>query len=194
MTFRSTYCPEQHRLRGGLRNAGLTVVLAIVLATMLAYSNAANAAMEGDRAPDWSLVSISGKNVAFPQAAGGKPSIILFWATWCPYCKALMPYLEEIRKQYESQQVQVFAINIKEDGDPVAFAADNEYDFVYLLNGDAIAERYTARYTPGLFVVDADGRIVYRRKSTELPPGRKVAEFWAERVTAELDGLLSDSE
>ncbi|MCP5091039.1 MAG: redoxin domain-containing protein, partial [Gammaproteobacteria bacterium] len=26
-----------------------------------------------------------------------QPVILLFWATWCPYCKALMPHLQSIR-------------------------------------------------------------------------------------------------
>ena len=153
----------------------------------------ASAAGEGDAAPDWSLHSLTGVDVAFPEAANGKPSIILFWATWCPYCKALMPYLEEIRRNNEQHDVQVFAINIKEDGDPAAFANQNDFEFVYLLDGEAVAERYAVRFTPGLFVVDKNGTIVFRRKSTELPPGRQVAEFWAERVTTSLNGLINDS-
>ena len=92
-----------------------------------------------------------------------------------------MPYLEEIRRNNEQHDVQVFAINIKEDGDPAAFANRNDFEFVYLLDGEAVAERYAVRFTPGLFVVDKNGTIVFRRKSTELPPGRQVAEFWAER-------------
>lgn len=105
-----------------------------------------------------------------------------------------MPYLSDIRDHYNSQGVTVFAINIKENGDPLAFAEEHPYDFVYLLDGDAIAERYSVRFTPGLFVVDADGKIVFRRKSTDLPAGREVAELWAERVTTTLDGILDDSQ
>ena len=173
------------------RNNATKILIGLLIAAIL--GSAANAATEGDLAPQWSLHSVADQLVTFPQAADGKPSVILFWATWCPYCKALMPYLSDIRDQYSSQGVTVFAINIKENGDPLAFANAHSYDFVYLLDGDAIAERYSVRFTPGLFVVDADGQIVFRRKSTDLPAGRKVAEYWAERVTTALDGILDDS-
>lgn len=164
----------------------------IVTFVALSLSLAALGAAEGDDAPSWSAQTLDGSDLAFPAAANGRPSIILFWATWCPYCKALMPYLEDIREQYEPHGVRVFAINIKEDGDPQAFAAGHDYGFVYLLNGDAIAKRYSVRFTPGLMVVDPNNKIVFRRKSTELPPGRKVAEYWAEQVTAALDKLITD--
>ena len=172
------------------RNNATTILIGLLIAAIL--GNAANAATEGDVAPQWSLHSVADQLVTFPQAADGKPSVILFWATWCPYSKAVMPYLSDIRDRYSSQGVTVFAINIKENGDPLAFAKAHSYDFVYLLDGDAIAENYSVRFTPGLFVVDADGKIVFRRKSTDLPAGSEVAELWAERVATALDGILDD--
>ncbi|MBT8078313.1 MAG: TlpA family protein disulfide reductase [Gammaproteobacteria bacterium] len=170
----------------------MRVTRVILAFAALSLSPAVPGAVEGDEAPAWSAVTFDGSDLTFPAAAAGQPSIILFWATWCPYCKALMPYLEDIREQYESHGVRVFAINIKEDDDPQAFAAGHDYEFVYLLNGDDIATRYSVRFTPGLMVVDRNNKIVFRRKSTELPPGRKVAEYWAEQVTAALDKLITD--
>lgn len=149
------------------------------------------AAAEGDVAPAWSLESPVGEPIGFPEAAAGKPSIILFWASWCPYCRALMPYLDEIREQYAPQGVRVFAINIKEDGDPALFARESGFDFVYVLDGDPVAAEYSVRFTPGLFVVNADGTIAFRRRSTELPPGREVAEYWAGRVKDALESSLA---
>lgn len=165
----------------------MAVMLAVSLTTV-----SADAAVEGDSAPDWSLRSINNTYVSFPRVADGKPAIILFWATWCPYCRALMPQLEQIRNEYEARGVKVLAINIKEDGDAAAFAAEHDFDFVYLLNGDAIAERYFVRFTPGLFIVDGNGKVVFRRKPTEMPPGSKVAEYWAGRVRTELEALFDD--
>ena len=176
-------------LKSGLRRYVPWAASAVCF-TAVVFGNPVFAATEGEVAPSWSAQSIGNGEVTFPAAADGQPSVVLFWATWCPYCKALMPYLDALRKEYEDQGVRVFAINIKEDGDPRAFAEHAGYDFVYLLEGDTIAEQYAVRFTPGLFVIDADNTIVFRRKSTELPPGKKVAEFWAERVRAVLDKTL----
>lgn len=165
--------------------------LPVTLLLLIACWQPAMAAGEGDRAPAWTLETLDGEALEFPQATGGRPSIVLFWATWCPYCRALMPHLEEIRAEYATAGVEVFAINIKEDGDPQAFAAEAGFDFRYLLEGDPVAESYSVRFTPGLFVIDGDGMIVFRRRSTELPPGREVAEYWSSRVRAALDGIVA---
>ncbi len=47
-----------------------------------------------------------------------------------------------------------------------------------------------APFFPGLMVVDGDGTVSYRRSSTELPPGKTVAELWSEQVRAALDQAL----
>ena len=154
---------------------------------LLASSFNVHAVGEGDVAPTWQLQTVAGNDLTYPQATEGAPSVVLFWASWCPYCKAFMPYLDAIRQDYALHDVRVFAINIKEDGDPVAFVNGHDYQFTYLLAGDDVAEQYAVRFVPGLFVVDGTGVIVFRRQSTELPPGRKVAEFWDEQVRIALD-------
>ena len=58
------------------------------------------------------------------------------------------------------------------------------------LEGDAIAAEYGIRFIPGLMVVDRNGTVSYRRSSTELPPGKTVAELWSEQVRAALDQAL----
>src|SRR3546814_9228256 len=32
--------------------------------------------------------------------SAGRPTVVLFWATWCPYCKALMPHLQSMLDEY----------------------------------------------------------------------------------------------
>lgn len=160
------------------------------LALLLAWHPAA-AVDEGESAPAWTLTSLDGEPVHFPDAAADRPSIVLFWSTWCPYSRALMPYLEEIRDDYAASGIDVYAINIREDGDPAEFASEAGFGFVYALEGEPVAKRYSVRFTPGLFVVDSDGTVVYRRRSTDLPPGSEIAELWAERVRAALDETLA---
>jgi beta-glucosidase-like glycosyl hydrolase len=92
----------------------------------------------------------------------------------------------------------VLAVNAKEDDgedesgaeDPRSYMDRNGYGLVTVLNGDAIAAAYAVEFIPGLFVVDASGMIIYRRGWTELPAGRKVAEFWDEQVRSVLNVAL----
>ena len=39
-------------------------------------------------------------------------------------------------------------------------------------------------------IVDGEGDVVYRRRSTNLPAGRKVSEQWDAEVRAVLDSLI----
>jgi thiol-disulfide isomerase/thioredoxin len=173
----------------------LVAVLFLVAVLMLAFeANAQGGPVlrPGQPAPTWTLPAPEGGKVAFPADAGGKPAVLLFWATWCPYCRALMPHLQAIREDYRDQGVEVFAVNIWEDDDPEAYLRDAGYDFRLALEGDPVALRYGVDGTPGLFVVDGRGRIVMNRFLVALPaplatmpkgerPARS-AEAWADLV------------
>ncbi|MEM1403629.1 MAG: TlpA disulfide reductase family protein [Pseudomonadota bacterium] len=147
---------------------------------------------QGDVAPAWSGTDlISGETVEFPAVLDGKPAVVLFWATWCPYCKAFMPRAAEIQAEYADAGVQIISLNHKERGygDPAAYAKSLGFPMVAIADADAIGDAWRIDFIPGLLVVDGDGNVVYRRRSTDLPAGKKVSEIWASEVRAVLDTL-----
>jgi thiol-disulfide isomerase/thioredoxin len=153
------------------------------------WASAALAVGAGDVAPDWTANNIHGEPVSFPDVANGRPTVVVFWATWCPYCKAFMPYLDDIQNDYASDGVQVIAINAKERGigDPVPYIESLGFPLIGILEGDEIAEDYDIQFIPGLMVVDGSGVVSYRRASTDLPPGQTLSEFWDSEVREALD-------
>jgi thiol-disulfide isomerase/thioredoxin len=155
----------------------------------------AYAVQAGDPAPAWQARDLDGYSVRFPEQARGRTTVLVFWATWCPYCQVFMPRLAGIESDYMTRGVRVLAINCKEDGrdkggDPVAYLREHGYTFQAVLHGDAIAELYDVQFIPGLMIVGMDGQVIYRRKSTDLPAGREIAEFWDQEVRSVLDGYL----
>ena len=152
----------------------------------------AGAVEQGDAAPHWRAADFDGHAVEFPAVAEGKPAVVVFWATWCPYCKAFMPYLKQIQADYATEGVKIVAINAKEDGrgDPRAYVRGLGFTPVAVADGDAIAQAYGIKYIPGLLIVDGKGMVAYRRPWTDLPAGRTVAELWDDQVRRALDGLL----
>ncbi len=144
-------------------------------------------------APLWSGTNLlDGGNIEFPAVLEDKPAVMVFWATWCPYCKAFMPYTREIQKDYADRGVQIITFNAKERGrgDPRAYIESLDFPMVAVADADTIAAAYGVEYIPGLMVVDGQGAVVYRRGWTELPAGQKVARQWDSEVRSALDAAL----
>lgn len=169
------------------------IVVALALTAMVNTAATADRLDEGDTAPAWSGVDlITGDTVEFPAVLDDRPALILFWATWCPYCKAFMPYAEGIQADYADRGLQVVTFNHKERGagDPAAYAKSLGFPMIAIADADGIGDQYDVDFIPGLMVVDGNAKIVYRRKSTNLPAGKTVAEQWDGEVRAVLDALL----
>ncbi|WP_166252090.1 NTF2 fold immunity protein [Solimonas terrae] len=163
-----------------MRTRAGIAVLGFMLAFLMPVSQAAP-----DFAPAWHLQTPDGTSVQFPEDARHQPSVLLFWPSWCPYSRALQPYVQDIWNDYRDAGVHVWTINIKETGDPVQAMKDRGLSFPLLLNGDALIDSYGIVRTPWLVVVDGDNRIVYTRPGNSSSPievARKVRET--------LNGLL----
>lgn len=151
--------------------------------------------------PDWTLVAADGESVRLQDVVSARTTILLFWATWCPYCKALMPHLQSMQLEY-GDKIQVLAINFRDDGDPVTFMKDNGYDFTLLLDGESVAELYGIWATPGVLIVDGDREIrfdlralppidVPQKRATHRLKAAHRAPYWAAEIRKRLDTLVA---
>ena len=127
----------------------------------------ARAAGVGDLAPDWSLKSPTGEPVQFYADSKDKVSVVLFWATWCPFCRKLMPHIQIVADEFRDQPVRFYALDVWEDADPVAHMKKHGFTFSLLLAAEPAADAYGVKGTPGLFVVDRKHTIRYMRVSGE---------------------------
>ena len=171
-----------------LTRVGLLVVFAVFLAAPIV------AVEQGDLAPPWTGTElVDGATVEFPAVTDGKPAVLVFWATWCPYCMAFMPFAEGIQADYGDRGVRIVTFNAKERGigDPKAYVESLGFPMVTIAEADEIAEDYAVKFIPGLMVVDGNGIVAYRRGWTDLPAGAQVAAQWDGEVRAALDQLLN---
>lgn len=144
-----------------LRYAGPALILGLTLSMPVQALNT------NETAPDWRLADTAGIPVDYYADSAGAVSVILFWATWCPFCRTLMPHLQKVADEYSGRPVRFYALDVWEDGDPVAHMKKRGFTFKLLLQADRVAENYGVHGTPGLFVVDPDHRVIYRRGSGE---------------------------
>ena len=175
----------------------------LILAATLALSVVTSAGT-GRLAPDWELESIDGDAVRLSDAVHERPVILLFWASWCPYCKALMPHLQSLQLEL-GDEIKILAINFADkDGDPVAYMKDAGYDFTVLLEGDAIASAYGIYGTPGVVLVDRNREVRFDLRNVQLPEARRLddtanhkrkaahrAPFWAAEIRKSVDEVLA---
>ena len=120
----------------------------------------------GQQPPPFQLTDAEGKRFSYPEQLHN-PTIVLFWATWCPYCKALMPHLQSIVEEYNGE-LEVLALDFRDDGDPRQYLAKMGYDFHLFPAADAVAQAWGVRTTPGLFLVDRSGQVLFSNFS--IPP------------------------
>ncbi|HUP90788.1 MAG TPA: TlpA disulfide reductase family protein [Solimonas sp.] len=137
-------------------------------ALLLAWAAAATASPA--MAPAWSLKTPQGETVHFPEAAQGRPTVLMFWPSWCPFSRALQPYVQDIWQDYLERGVNLWTINIRETGDPVQTLRDRGLSLPLLLDGDPLMHTYAIEYTPWLVVIDGANRIVYTRPRNPPTP------------------------
>ncbi len=151
-----------------MRRIQLSVVRVFILTScIMILPVTVGAAKVATIAEDWTLVDDSDASINYYTDSGNKVSVILFWATWCPYCRSLMPYIQELADEYKDNEVKFYALNVWEDRDPKRYFQKYGFTFHLMMRADLTAEDYGVKGTPALFVIDKSHRIIYVRKSGE---------------------------
>lgn len=137
----------------------------LVGAYFVAFPQAAGPAPAQDASvPGFSLERLQGGTVTL-AALRGKVVVIDFWATWCSPCRAEMPWLVKLGKDFESRGVAFVAIS--EDDPPGQVPLVTEFArevpgllrFVVLGNPE-VESAWGVTSLPTLFVVDRKGQLV----------------------------------
>jgi peroxiredoxin len=118
---------------------------------------------EGEKAPDFQLQTLSGKDIKLSDMAG-KKVILNFWATWCPPCKAEMPHIQEFYQEQKKNNVVVLSVNEttaeKDPNNVGTFINDYGLTFPVLLDGSgAVGQTYQAFTIPTSYIIDTKGII-----------------------------------
>ncbi len=114
-------------------------------------------------APPTRLTDLDGNPHSLAELRG-KPVIVNFWATWCPPCRAEMPAMNRAWARIVKEGIALVAIDVGEDEDTVfAFTGEVPVDFPIWLDRDGgKVAAWPVRGLPTTFVLDPQGRIVYR--------------------------------
>ncbi len=114
------------------------------------------------KAPDFSLMNVNGGRVSLSETLKSKPALLVFWATWCPYCVKETPAVEAFY-QKNKDKVAVVGINLQEHKDKVAkFASKHNLNYPIVSDADGTtATSYGVQGIPTVVAVGQDGNILY---------------------------------
>ena len=159
-----------------------SAVLAALLLVM--FAPAALAVEVGQSAPKFNLSSVDGKGKVNLESYRGKVVYLDFWASWCPPCRKAMPQIEQMRKDYSSDEFAVVAVNLDNDlkkahkvlaKEPVGYVSGSDPK-------QNLPKRYEIKTMPTAYLIDRNGVIRYIHEGF-----RKGDE---KEIRAEIDKLL----
>lgn len=117
----------------------------------------------------------SAASYSFTNAAGtaintgdlkGKVILINFWASWCPPCRAEMPSLMALYREFKNDEGYVFLF-INEDEDKakaIKFLEKNQYDIPLYSRSGNIPDEVFSGTLPTSIVIDASGKMVLKHE------------------------------
>ena len=116
----------------------------------------------GDIAPDFTAEMLDGSRVTLSELKG-KPTLLIFWATWCPPCRLELSKLQEHIIDPYGDRINVLPLSRGEERSVVEeYISKMGYTYAVGLDSDqSIYNKYASNYIPRCFVIDAKGKVLY---------------------------------
>ncbi len=112
-------------------------------------------------------------------AAGGRPVLVAFWATWCPVCKAEGGNLASIAAD---QPLLSVAMQSGEAPVVTAYLAERGRQLPTINDPDGdLANAWRVRGVPSHFIVDGQGNVRFRVVGYATEWGLRARLWWAEK-------------
>lgn len=174
-----------------------TRILTLALATLLLPAPSFAAATVGAAAPDFTLKATDGKAHTLSSYKG--KIVVLEWVNPnCPFVKRHTKEKTMATLSGKYGEVVWLAINSTDAGhgdylkpDVLGkWAADNGITYPVLEDADGtVGQSYGARTTPHMFVIGADGKVLYAGAIDDDPSGRSEASGRVNYVDAALGAV-----
>ena len=138
-----------------LRLTFLTLGLVLLL-TVSAY------AVSSEAAPNFKLVTLEGKMIT-KESLKGKPTLLMFWASWCQTCQKELPNLKTLYEQKKAKGLQAVAIGFQDEESNIkGYVQAHEATFIFPTAYDVkdqVSTVFRAKGTPTFILLDAQGMI-----------------------------------
>ena len=118
----------------------------------------------GGRPADFTLQGLDGQPVSLGRYLGKMPVLLVFWATWCPECKAATPKINALLAGQAGEKMRILALDYRETREKVAAAVTSRGIRYPVLLDDRgqVARAYGIVGIPTYVLIGRDGTVVYR--------------------------------
>lgn len=115
------------------------------------------------RPPGFGAATVDGHSLSLENLQS-RVVLLNFWATWCLECRAELPVLEQLHRDYASRGLTVLALNFREEPVTVRrYARELGLTMPLLLDpAGTITKSYGVIGLPVSFLIGRDGRAVAR--------------------------------
>lgn len=120
-----------------------------------------------ENASNFSLMSLSGKTVALDDYKGKNEVILIFWTTWCPFCRDQLTELNGNYEMISAKGIEILAINVGESIEKVEkFVKSRELKYKVLIDAaGSAAGAYSVMGVPTYVIIDKKGQILEKTNS-----------------------------
>jgi peroxiredoxin len=127
--------------------------------TGMAVNDDVTGIAQGEKAPDFTVKTMEGKEVKLSDYEG-KKVFLNFWATWCPPCKAEMPHMQSFYDD-KPENIEILAINLEESNKKISeFVDQYGLTFPILMDEDGkVTETFEVYTIPTTYVLNEDGTV-----------------------------------
>jgi thiol-disulfide isomerase/thioredoxin len=145
------------------RFAAAAAVVALAIAPRAAHAQDLGIQV-GTKAPSTTVYTLDGQKTDLSAYVGKTPTLIEFWATWCPNCKELEPTMKAAEQKFGSKVKFVrVAVSVNESPARVkAYVAKYGVPGIHYFDTDGDASSaYDAPATSYVVILDKTGTVVY---------------------------------
>ena len=132
---------------------------AVVVASLIAFAPVSAAVSVGSKAPSFKVTTVDGKSLGLADLMD-KPTLIVFWAKWCPHCRVELPVVDKIYRDLGPKGMYIIGISLDSDTSAAKqFLTDNHISFPVAIvgTGSDLVRSYGITGIPAVFVLDKGG-------------------------------------
>lgn len=129
---------------------------------------------------NWTLANAQGGEFSIADNSGGKPTLLIFWATWCKPCKRELSDLKTVYDDLQKRGMNVILVsedNQKTKSQVKPFLDSKGFEWTALLDPDGeVLKLYGGTSIPYTVILDQSGSPVYKNIGEMKDPSDMLAK------------------